>query len=101
MVRNGVLAGPADPLREGDQIVITASDEPPIFANLLVAAGVTATPPPGKRQLVMRLNGREAEFVTPISEGDRRRDRMDLRGICAARRNRFRASGSPQEVIAR
>ncbi len=70
VVRNGVLAGPADALREGDEIVITTSEEPPIFANLLVAAGVTATPPPGKRQLVMRLNGREAEFITPISEGD-------------------------------
>ncbi|MBY6274671.1 cell division FtsA domain-containing protein [Symbiobacterium thermophilum] len=67
---NGLPAGPSDPLRAEDQIVVTVRDEPPIFANLLVAAGVTPTPPPGKRQLVMRLNGQEAEFVTPISDGD-------------------------------
>jgi len=70
VVCNGVPAQASDPLREGDQIVITTTDEAPIFANLLVAAGVTPTPPPGKRQLVMRLNGRDAEFITPIAEGD-------------------------------
>ncbi len=70
VVVNGVPAAPTDPLREGDQIVVTTSDQPPIFANLLVAAGVTPTPPPGKRQLVMRLNGQEAEFITPLSDGD-------------------------------
>lgn len=70
VVRNGVPASPSDPIREGDQIVITATDDAPIFASLLVAAGVSATPPPGKRQLIMRLNGREAEFITPIADGD-------------------------------
>ncbi|MBP2016825.1 cell division protein FtsA [Symbiobacterium terraclitae] len=67
---NGQVAGHDEPLRADDHIAVTTSDEPPIFASLLVAAGVATTPPPGMRQLIMRLNGRDAEFVTPVADGD-------------------------------
>jgi len=67
---NGRVAAPGDPLRAGDEVTVTVVDEPPIFANLLVAAGITSAPEPGTHQLIMRLNGRDAEFITPLADGD-------------------------------
>lgn len=67
---NGQKADPADRLIEGDQFSIAAVEGPPIFASLLPLAGITPSPPPGAHELVMRLNGSDAEFVTPLADGD-------------------------------
>jgi cell division protein FtsA len=70
--RNGKPVPPDEPLCDGDNIeIVTIPDRPPIFAELLVSLGVEPVPPAGKNRLRMTLNGRPAEFASPLQEGDR------------------------------
>lgn len=68
--RNGQKADPVDRLIEGDQFAIAEVTGPPIFASLLPLAGITPSPPPGMHELLLRLNGSDAEFITPLADGD-------------------------------
>lgn len=70
LTRNGRPAGADEPLAENDAIEVSPSGETPIFATLLPLIGVTPTPPRGNSTLVMRLNGVDAEFITPLHDGD-------------------------------
>ncbi|MFZ5824430.1 MAG: cell division FtsA domain-containing protein [Bacillota bacterium] len=68
--RNGMKVEPDEPLTDNDAIALTRTGADPIFASLLPMANITPTPPPGKSNLVMRLNGADAEFTTPLKDGD-------------------------------
>ncbi len=70
VLRNGQPSSPDEPIAENDTISIRSGEGGPIFADLLAAAGIPTTPPPGKARLVMRLNGEPAQFVTPLKDGD-------------------------------
>ncbi|MFZ5816649.1 MAG: MoaD/ThiS family protein [Bacillota bacterium] len=70
LTRNGMKAKPEEPLAENDEIGVLRTGADPIFASLLPLIGITPTPPPGKSTLVMRLNGEEAEFISPLKDGD-------------------------------
>lgn len=70
LTRNGLKARGDEPLAENDALAITRTGIDPIFASLLSLIGITPVPPPGRSTLVMRLNGAEAEFVSPLKDGD-------------------------------
>ncbi len=70
LTRNGLKARPDEPLADNDAIGITRTSGDPIFAGLLPLIGISPTPPAGKSRLLMRLNGVDAEFITPIKDGD-------------------------------
>lgn len=69
--RNGKPVPPDEAVRDGDRIEVAAVPTTPhIFAELLVKVGTVPTPPPGKQRLVMLLNGKDADFSTPLRDGD-------------------------------
>lgn len=69
--RGGVPVDPREPLRNLDDLTVEVDPEsPPIFADLLARIGLDPTPPPGKSRLRMEVNGRPADFVTPLQDGD-------------------------------
>ncbi len=70
LLRNGRPANLTDPLNENDAIGILQSGEAPIFAHVLARASIATTPPPGKSNLRMLLNGQPAEFTMPLNDGD-------------------------------
>lgn len=70
LLRNGRPAKPSEALAQNDTISVARLAEPPIFAHLLERTGMSAAPPPGKTRLRMMLNGAEAEFTTPLNDGD-------------------------------
>ncbi|MBC7325753.1 MAG: rod shape-determining protein [Moorella sp. (in: Bacteria)] len=41
-----------------------------LFADIFNYLDFPSTPPPGRKKLVMEVNGRPAEFTTPLAEGD-------------------------------
>jgi len=70
LTRNGRKASPDDPLADNDTLLVSKAGSDPIFASLLPLIGISPTPPAGKSRLIMRLNGVDAEFITPIKDGD-------------------------------
>lgn len=59
------------PLQDLDELTVEVQEQSgPIFADLLVRIGLDPTPPPGKSRLRMIVNGREADFITPLQDGD-------------------------------
>jgi cell division protein FtsA len=70
LTKNGVPAQLADLVADNDAIAVLKRAETPIFAHLLIQAGLGTTPPKDKTRLVMLLNGDPAEFHTPIQDGD-------------------------------
>ncbi|MGE5676347.1 MAG: cell division FtsA domain-containing protein [Mycobacterium leprae] len=71
IVKNGRPATLEELVGENDKVEILRSAEAPIFAHLLVRAGIGTTPPPGRTHLVMLLNGQVAEFTSSLKDGDR------------------------------
>lgn len=70
LTRNGVKVPADEPLAENDSISVSRTGSDPIFASLLPLIGINPTPPPGKSTLIMRLNGVDAEFISPLRDGD-------------------------------
>lgn len=70
LYRNGRPAGADEPVRDGDRLTLGPSAPPPIFADLLARLSVAQAPPEGKSRLGMRLNGAEADFTSPLKDGD-------------------------------
>jgi hypothetical protein len=70
--RNGQPCKPEDPVADGDVLTAPPPDAASlIFADLLAHVDVAKTPPPGSSRLVMLLNGRSAEFTSPVRDGDK------------------------------
>ncbi|MDN5348339.1 MAG: hypothetical protein PWP65_1903 [Clostridia bacterium] len=55
----------------GRKLHIEAGNGPVLFTDLFKYLDFTPTPPPGKKRLVMELNGQAAEFTSPLKNGDR------------------------------
>lgn len=70
LTRNGLKAQPEDLLADNDTIAFARTGADPIFASLLPMIGITPVPPAGKSTLTMRLNGVNAEFISPLKAGD-------------------------------
>lgn len=70
LCRNGRPASPEDPVEDGDQITFEPESGGPIFADLLAILPLVQVPPTDKSRLVMRLNGANADFTTPLRDGD-------------------------------
>lgn len=71
VLRNGRPATPDDPVDDGDSLdVVAGAAAPPIFAEVLARLNIPLAPPTGHTRLVMAVNGRPAEFSTPLQDGD-------------------------------
>lgn len=58
------------PLSAGDRIDISVIEHEVIMADILNIIQFQATPPLGRNKLVLRINGREGQFTTPVKHGD-------------------------------
>lgn len=58
------------PLSDGNDIHIRVINHEIAVADILNIMNFNATPPPGQNRLVLRVNGREAQFTTVIKHGD-------------------------------
>ncbi|OIQ09291.1 cell division protein FtsA [Moorella thermoacetica] len=87
---NGQQVRPEAPIKDGDNLVtgagaagrninITINGRPAtlrvqggdvLFADVFNYLDFPSSPPPGRKTLVMEVNGRPAEFTTPLAEGD-------------------------------
>ncbi|MDN5362182.1 MAG: hypothetical protein PWP70_1229 [Moorella sp. (in: firmicutes)] len=87
---NGQQVRPEAPIQNGDNLVtgtgaigrsinITLNGRPAtlkvqaadvLFTDVFNYLDFPASPPPGRKTLVMEINGRPAEFTTPLAEGD-------------------------------
>lgn len=56
---------------EGDSIMVESSTEDLFLARVLNHLNFNTTRPAGKKKLLLKLNGNEAEFTSPVQEGDR------------------------------
>jgi cell division protein FtsA len=68
--RNGQPIGSQDRLAPHDELSLAPGADAPLFIHLLDRIGFTPSPPPGKSTLVMRINGRPADFTTVLQDGD-------------------------------
>jgi cell division protein FtsA len=59
------------PLHAGDNVEIKRTDHEVTMAVILNLINFEATPPTGQNKLVLRVNGREAQFTTFIKHADR------------------------------
>ncbi|MEW6723344.1 MAG: cell division FtsA domain-containing protein [Bacillota bacterium] len=57
-------------VKNGDEVWVREGATSLIFADLLAAIEFEAKPPSGRHRLVTRLNGRTADFSTPVKDGD-------------------------------
>ncbi|MDN5344470.1 MAG: hypothetical protein PWQ18_581 [Clostridia bacterium] len=91
LLLNGQPVRPEAPIKDGDNLVtgsratgqvrtiilngrpatlrVTAADV--LFTDVFNYLDFPATPPSGRKKLVMEVNGQPAEFTTPLAEGDR------------------------------
>lgn len=68
---NGKDVPPDVFLRDGDVVEIREVDYDVALADILNIIDFSTTPPTGKNRLILRVNGREAQFTTAIKHGDR------------------------------
>ncbi|MBS4032465.1 MAG: hypothetical protein KGZ63_13735 [Clostridiales bacterium] len=67
---NGKDVSPDVFLRDGDVVEIREIDYDVSLADILNIIDFSTTPPTGKNRLILRVNGREAQFTTAIKHGD-------------------------------
>ncbi len=67
---NGRPAYGDEPLQDGDRLEYISAHRQLIFSDLFKYLDFKPAPPPGKSRLVMQINGRPAEFTSPINTGD-------------------------------
>lgn len=71
VLRNGRPADPDEALSDSDDLeVYLPPAGQPIVAEVLTRIGLSPSPPAGTTSLLMTVNGRPAEFVTPLQDGD-------------------------------
>ncbi|PKM79002.1 MAG: hypothetical protein CVU88_08040, partial [Firmicutes bacterium HGW-Firmicutes-13] len=68
---NGREASPDEIIKNGDEIKTLIRDEDLYLAHILNYLDFNKKRPAGKKKLVMLINGRKAEFVSPVKDGDR------------------------------
>lgn len=54
----------------GQKSVIRSKSRNVMFADIFNCYDFPSTPPPGMKKLFMEINGRQAEFTTPLCDGD-------------------------------
>lgn len=68
---NGKQARMETMLQDGDIVEIRESDYDVSMADILHLMDFQASPPVGKNRLILKVNGREAQFTTLLKHGDR------------------------------
>ncbi|MDW7650759.1 MAG: hypothetical protein SCM57_05415, partial [Bacillota bacterium] len=68
---NGRKVPEDTPLHAGDQVEIKRTEHDITMAAILNMIDFEATPPVGRNKLILRVNGREAQFTTCIKHSDR------------------------------
>lgn len=63
---------PADmPLSDKDRVDVRIVNHDITMADILNITQFQTTPPPGRNQLVLQINGRDVQFTTTVKHGDR------------------------------
>lgn len=68
---NGRKVPGETPLSNGDRVDIQVIDHNITLADILHIINFETNPPAGRNTLMLRVNGREAEFTTQLKHGDR------------------------------
>ncbi len=72
ILKNGIRVDRDEAVEDGDEIQVSRDPEiAPILADIFNFFEFERTPPSATTRLVMLLNGRDAQFTTPIKDGDK------------------------------